>query len=218
MGKCTSSIPPDHNTVVPFSGTKYVNRNVKSKPQINTRKIKKSRLKEEAKLKAIREKEVADAKRRAVEEKERQKRIEKERLRQKKLEQERLDREKREREKRQREKAARNARLDKEPWRRCTIVGSKIEVYEAPQWYKAKVIEVNSYAGTFKISYDGYNSSYDEFLPMHSTRIAQLYTHTKKQIEPWKRKLKINSKIDLYDEAIYMMKHIQNGILDKLVK
>eukprot|EP01084_Bolivina_argentea_P086083 155602_1 len=115
MGKCTSSIPPDHNTVVPFSGTKYVNRNVKSKPQINTRKIKKSRLKEEAKLKAIREKEVADAKRRAVEEKERQKRIEKERLRQKKLEQERLDREKREREKRQREKAARNARLDKEP-------------------------------------------------------------------------------------------------------
>eukprot|EP01084_Bolivina_argentea_P086080 155595_1 len=70
-----------------------------------------------------------------------------------------------------------------EPWKRKLKINSKIDLYDDKaysKWYTGQVSEINQGSQKFKVTYDGYNSSYDKYIPMDSKRIAPLHTHTSK--------------------------------------
>eukprot|EP00484_Ammonia_sp_Unknown_P028206 CAMPEP_0197024288 /NCGR_PEP_ID=MMETSP1384-20130603/4865_1 /TAXON_ID=29189 /ORGANISM="Ammonia sp." /LENGTH=766 /DNA_ID=CAMNT_0042452649 /DNA_START=22 /DNA_END=2322 /DNA_ORIENTATION=+ len=67
-------------------------------------------------------------------------------------------------------------------WRSSLNVGTRIDIYDVAysDWYRGSVIEIgaDNNAGKVKVTYDGYNSDFDEYIELNSWRLAEFSAHT----------------------------------------
>lgn len=76
----------------------------------------------------------------------------------------------------ERERKEGEDRMKNEPWRQYIKRGDAVDVHDlVEKWYTARVMDVRD-DGCIYISYDGWFSKYDEWIPVHSTRIQPLYS------------------------------------------